>query len=523
MSVQHLVDQILATGTELWPEGDQLRYRMPKDVVNPSLLATLKQHKAEILELLLFGSTVYPLSDVQLALWLECQMAAEPFAYNISMAVRIHSTVDIVAMRQACQALVNRHPALRTTIAMGEDAPYQQAYYHRVVYFDLIDVAYSSLEEIHAKVIAAHEEPFDLEAGPLFRVLLFTRRPDDHVLLLSFHHLITDGWSTWVILDELKKLYAAVRSRQPVSLSTLKCTFADYVAWQQETLAATQDRLQAYWLEALGGPLPLLKLPTDHPRTPALTYRSAVYDFRLSNELTQVLRELARRQGVTFYTLMLAAFQVLLRHYSGQTDILVGSPTTDRARFDAGDLVGCFVSPTVMRADLSRNPPFSTFLAQVRESVHGALDHQGYSLLKLVPQLNLNRSAGHAILAQAIFGLNRLHRAEEWIYLMRPRAEDKNLRITWGELELSPFTVLQYDTTSDLSLDLFEGAAAIVGSVRYAPHLFEATTIVRLVDHFRDLLQAIVDTPNETIDTLLGHSWKNGMNESYGNDGNECG
>src|SRR5215475_12764893 len=299
----------------------------------------------------------WPLSRGQKALWFLHCSDPQSFAYHVGSSVRIRCALNVAALRRACQALVDRHDMLRAGFHMRNGEAVQQVAGYQPVSFEVIDAAGWDEAALYRNVRAVYERPFDVAARQAFRVALFTRAPDDHVLLLTIHHLVYDGWSLWLNLDELRQLYAAEAAGGSASLPPVVRSYREYIDKQEAMLAGPEgERLWNFWQHELSGPLPVLDLPTDRPRPPVQTFRGASHWFTLDPELNARIRNLAQAEGVTTFRLLLAAFIVFLHRYSGQDDIVVGFPTTGRDDAVFAQTVGYFVNPVVVRADLSGNP-----------------------------------------------------------------------------------------------------------------------------------------------------------------------
>ena len=500
-NLQAFLATLSAQGIELWPQGDQLKCEAPEALLTPDLLATLKAHKAEILTFLTKFVETQPPTEGQRALWIEHQLAPQSVAYHVAFSLRIHSTVDVEALQLACQRLVNRHPALRTTFTTLEGAPFQRIYAYQPVAFQLIDASGWSPQRLAQIVLSTHQQHFDLEAGPLFRPTLFTNADGMAVLLCSMHHLIMDGWSSWILLDELAQLYGAALTGEYAVLPLLGASYLDYSAWQREFLQREGERLWNYWRQQLSGTLPVLNLPTDYTRPPMRSYQGNSYPIVLDQALTQRLRDLARTRQTTLYTLLLAAWQVLLYRYTGQEDILVGTPLSGRSRPEFADIVGYFTSPVVMRADLSGNPPFATFLRQIRQTVLGALEHQDYPFPLLVERLQQKRDPSIPILHQVSFALQQSQRTDALTQL-QVDSHPNPTPMQWGGMCVSPYPVRQSEGQVDLFVELFEGTDTVAGYLCYDTALFELLTIERMAGHFQTLLQGILANPDQPLTQL---------------------
>ncbi|HYR10725.1 MAG TPA: condensation domain-containing protein, partial [Longimicrobium sp.] len=356
------------------------------------------------------GEGPAPLSFAQERLWFLDRMEPGNAFYNLPNAVRMRGALDVPALQRALGEIVRRHESLRTVFAEADGSPVQ------VIApfggFALPVENLSGLGEADREAAArrrVQEEaarPFDLSAGPLFRAALLRLGEEDHVLLLSMHHIVSDGWSLGVLLRELSALYSAYRKGRESPLPELGVQYADYAVWQRGQLAGEAlDRQLAYWRERLSGAPELLELPTDHPRPAVQTYRGETVPVELSPELLGRLQALGRSEGATLYMTLLGAFQVLLSKYSGSTDIVVGSPIAGRTRKELEELIGFFVNTLVLRTDLSGDPSFREVLRRAREVTLGAYEHQEMPFEKLVAELQPERSLSHSPLFQVVFTL----------------------------------------------------------------------------------------------------------------------
>ena len=458
-----------------------------------ALLAQLLQKKAS-------SRCLLPLSSGQQALWFLYELAPQSWAYNVLFTGRIRSHVDIPALRRAFQALTHRHPILRTTYTTRDGRPVQQVHEQFEVHFEETDTSAWSQNELNNRLIEEARRPFDLERGPVLRVKLFTVASTEHILLLTVHHIAVDFWSLTVLLDELRVLYPAQIGTQAL-LPPLDLQYTDYVRWQAKMLLSAEgEKLWAYWQRQLAGSLPVLNLPTDRPRPPLQTYRGASHSFKLSEELTWQLKALARAEEATLYMILLAAFQVLLHRYTGQEDILVGTPTTGRSRREFSGIVGDFINSVILRADLSENPTFKTFLTQVRHTVLAALKHQDYPFGLLVERLHPTQDFSRSPLFQVMLILRKLHRFEELSEFIVPSETDA--RMDFGGLELEPVLLAQQEGQFDLTLEMIEIGGSLCGVLKYNPDLFEVATIARMVEHFQTLVSGIVANPEQQVSKL---------------------
>ena len=471
-----------------------------------SIAGLSPQEKRELLKQLLQekagkANTVSPLSYGQRALWFLYQLAPESAAYNVSFAARIRSKVNVLALQRAFQALVARHASLRTTFTVRANEPVQEFHGQHEITIEQIDVFGCDEERLKEQVTAHYHRPFNLESGPVARLALFTRSKDDHVLLMTVHHIAVDGWSIGLLLDEVYALYLTEMTGAPPSLPPVNTQYADFVHWQTEMLAGPEgQRLRDYWLKQLSGELPILSLPTDRPRPPVQTYQGASCDFNLSESLVQQLRALAKAERTTLYTVILSAFQTLLHRYTGQDDILVGSPTVGRSRTEFQKVVGYFVNPVAMRANLTGSPTFRAFLGQMRQTVLEALSHQDYPFPLLVEQLHVKRDPSRSPVIEAMFNLQKVARLGMAADLLTP--DSKGSSVMMGGLELVPFIMRQEEGQFDLVVDTLETDSALLGVIKYNTDLFAGPTIARMAGHFRALLEGIVADPDQPLSDL---------------------
>ncbi|HET7113360.1 MAG TPA: amino acid adenylation domain-containing protein, partial [Pyrinomonadaceae bacterium] len=340
-----------------------------------------------------------------------------------------------------------------------------------------------------ARLLARQEAelPFDLKRGPLLRVRLLRLDDDEHIALLTMHHIVSDGWSTSVLVNELTALYSAFSEGRPSPLAELPLQYADYAVWQREWLQGeTLDTQLGYWREQLRGSPALLELPTDKPRPAVQTYNGATEPWHLAPELSARLRQLSRDEGTTLYMSLLAAFTVLLSRYSNQTDIVIGSDIANRTRKETENLIGFFVNMVLLRSDLADNPTFAELLARVRETALGAYAHQDLPFEKLVDELQPERSLSHSPLFNVVFVLQNMPE---------------------GTLQLPGLKLSseQFDNSFarfDLEFLLWERDGGLNGFLIYNTDLFEASTIRRMLRHFEVLIDGIVADPDRRVTSL---------------------
>ncbi|MFL5538127.1 MAG: condensation domain-containing protein, partial [Longimicrobiaceae bacterium] len=422
-----------------------------------------------------------PASFAQERLWFLDRLRPGEISYNLPFALRLRGALDVDALERSLGEIVRRHEALRTAFQERGGTPLQVIAPFgglRLPVKDLSHLPEADREaEVQAELVAESgaARPFDLSAGPLFRVSLLRLGAEDHVLLLSQHHIVSDGWSMGVLYRELSALYEAYRAGRESPLPELAVQYADYAVWQREQLEGeVLERQLSYWRERLTGAPELLELPTDHPRPAVQTYRGATAPVELSPELLERLEALGRREGATLYMTLLGAFQVLLSKYSGSEDVVVGSPIAGRTRKEVEELIGFFVNTLVLRTDLGGNPSFREVLRRAREVTLGAYEHQEVPFERLVAELQPERSLSHTPLFQVLFAL----------------------QTAGGEgalpgLEVSPVEAERVSAKFDLSLVLTPTSRGLRGGVTYSTDLFERSTVDRMLGQLERVLEQV--------------------------------
>jgi len=432
-----------------------------------------------------------PLSFAQQRLWFLDQLEPGTSTYNVPASVLLTGSLNAAALEQSFNEVIKRHEALRTTFATVEGGrPVQvikEALALAVPVVDLQDIPDTEREaEARRLVIEKAQVPFDLEQGPLLRVTLLRLSQEEHVMLLTMHHIVSDAWSMGVLIREIAAFYEAFSSSKPSPLPELPIQYADFAVWQRQWLQGeVLEAKLAYWKQQLGGILPVLQLPTDRPRLAVKTRRGATQSFLLSSKLEE-LQALSRKETVTLFMTLLAAFQALLHRYTNQDDIVVGTDVANRNRIETESLIGFFVNLLILRTDLSGNPTFRELLGRVRKVALGAYAHQDLPFEKLVEALRPERNSSHTPLFQVLFVLQNAP--------MPPlELPGLTLRLLEVDNETSKF---------DLALFLTETERGLVATWQYNADLFEATTIARISAHFATLLDSIVAQPDARLNAL---------------------
>ncbi len=426
-----------------------------------------------------------PLSFGQQSLWFKHQLDPASSLYNIPVALHTSGRLDIQALERSLNEIIGRHEALRTTFKAVHGRPVQVIAPAGRLEIPVIELQASGAEErrLEARRLAVEESrrPFDLERGLLMRATVLRLEEESQIVLFTMHHIISDGWSLGVLINEVAAFYNGFASGTPTALSALPVQYADYAAWQREWLRGEVlgTRL-SYWKKQLEGALFRLDLPVKRPSPSAPTFAGVNLPIRLSAELTDGLKALGRAEGVTLYMTLLAAFETLLYRYSGQDDILVGSPIANRNMREVEGLIGYFINVLALRTDLSGNPTFRELLSRVRRVALGAYANQDIPVEKLIGELQLERELDGAGLFQAVFVLQNA-----------PAAELKLTGLTLNSIEFPKTT-----TQSDLYLAMTDTGEGLLGALKYNVDLFERDVAERMVGDYEDLLAEVVGNPD---------------------------
>ncbi|MEG4197827.1 amino acid adenylation domain-containing protein [Microcoleus sp. Pol12A5] len=432
-----------------------------------------------------------PLSFAQERLWFFDQLEpGNPF-YNLCGAVRVTGQLNAEALRQSIEKIIERHEVLRTAFAGGEKEQIQVIFDAKIFPLPLIDLSHCSPEEREkeAQKMSAEEAdlPFDLTQPNLLRAKLLRLSPTEHTLLLSAHHIIFDGWSLGVFLRELAAFYEVFTNKNLASLPPLPIQYADFATWQRQQMQGEILETQlTYWKQQLSGRAAVLNLPTDFSRPAVQSYKGGRQLFELPERLTEAIRQLSRREKTTVFMTLLAAFNTLLYRYTGQEDILVGSPIASRNSSETESLIGFFVNTLVLRSDLTGNPTFRELLNRVREVALGAYAHQDVPFEKLVEELQPNRDLSHSPLFQVMFAFQN---ASEFA-------------LELPDLSLNCQQIHSGTANFDLTLELEATGTGIRGWFEYRLDLFESATIARMAGHFQNLLEGIVANSSARLSDL---------------------
>ncbi len=441
----------------------------------------------------------YPLSLGQKAMWIQHQMAPASI-FNPVYAVRIRSKIDAERFRRVFQLIVDRHPALRTTFVRENGEPIQRVHKAMEAAFTVVDAGGWNQEELQKRISEQAHQTFDLENGPLFRVHLFSTSENESVLLLAAHHIVVDMWSLAVIVREVGLLYTSEGSAEV--LPPIKARYSDFVRWQSDLLSSPKgEKLWRYWQKQLAGDLPILSLPTDHPRPAIQTFRGQSKSMQFDAKLTQQLKEISQRHNVTLYMTLLAAFKALLYRYTGQEDIVIGSPTTGRSQPEFLESVGYFVNPVPLRSRIHGELAFSAFLKSIQQTVVEAIEHQDYPLYGLVEKLHPARDLSRTPVFQVMFVYQRAHLLnEEGLSSFSLGAEGSQMNL--AGIQLESFPIAEQVAPFDMTFMMAESAGGLGATITFNTDLFNASSIDRFLQHFAVLLESITENPQELVSRL---------------------
>ena len=429
-----------------------------------------------------------PLSFAQERLWFLDQLEGESATYNVTAGLRLQGALHVEALERSFTEIVRRHEALRTTFEAGEGIPTQKILPPRSVTIPLTDLQDFRAEALQAKIQRLADEEslfhFDLARGPLLRSRLLRVNEQEHVLLVTMHHIISDGWSLGIFIRELAALYEAFSRGRAAALPELPIQYADFACWQREWLSGeTREKLLNYWETQLTGAPTLLELPTDRPRPPIQSFEGDVEHFELDAELTGKLRALNQECDATLFMTLLAVFNILLSRYSRQEDIVLSTSIANRNHVEIEPLIGFFLNALVLRTDLSGNPSFRELLARVRQMTLDAYTHQDLPFEVLVDKLQPERNLSYNPIFQVMFQLQNVPMGE----------------LALPGLTISPLEMERFTSRFDLFLPMVETENGLEGDLEYNTDIFERSTIQRMIEHFRLLLEGVAANPDQGI------------------------
>ncbi|MGZ4165008.1 MAG: condensation domain-containing protein, partial [Tumebacillaceae bacterium] len=431
-----------------------------------------------------------PLSFAQQRLWFFNQLDPQSPFYNMPLTLRLEGALDVDVLTRSFTRITERHSSLRTVFALRDGQPVQRIQPPQQTAIEVVDLTDSSDAEREAVAIslvtAESRRPFDLTAGPLLRIHLYRLSATSHVLLINMHHIISDGWSNSVLLRELQQLYSSYLRNQEPQLPDVSVQYVDFAVWQRDWMSGELlDEQLRYWTQELSDTPPLLHLPTDRPRPPVQSFRGKTCQHLLKPELSERLQAFSRQQGVTLYMTMLVAFQTMLYRYTGQEDILIGSPIAGRNRAEVEEVIGFFVNTLVLRSKLSGDLTFEKLLKRTRDNTLSAFAHQDLPYEKLVEVLQPERSLAYNPLIQVSFALQNHHGA-----------------FSLPNLEITGFATEWSTSKFDLSLIVIPRGVSLLTAFEYNTDLFDEATVQRMLANYAILLEGIVTAPQAKVAAL---------------------
>ncbi|MGF1936825.1 MAG: non-ribosomal peptide synthetase [Nostoc sp. ChiQUE02] len=516
MNTVEFLSYLRSLDIQVFIDGEKFRCNAPEGILTAELRAEIQERKAEIIEFLetfnrtnnhsfrplvpISRSGNLPLSFAQQRLWFLDQLIPNNPFYNIPLALHLTGSLNKAALEQTFNEIVQRHEALRTTVVMQSGQPVQVIKPALTITLPVIDLRQlpQAEREIQTRQLTTQEaqRPFNLSTDSLLQVKLLWLDETQYILLLTMHHIVSDGWSIGVLIQEIAALYPAFASNQPSPLPKLTIQYADFAYWQRQWLQGeVLENQLSYWQKQLDG-ISMLNLPTDRPRLAVQTYQGARQPVQLSKSLSEALLALGQQEGVTLFITLLAAFQVLLYCYTQQEDIAIGSPIANRNRSEIEGLIGFFVNSLVLRTDLSGNPTFRELLSRVKEVALGAYAHQDLPFEKLVEELHPERNLNQNPLFQVVFALQNAPMTALDLPSLTLSTLPFETETTRFDLE---FHLWEPNTQNGLWADSSEG---ISGFVIYSADLFDDATITRMLGHFQTLLEGIVANPEQQIAQL---------------------
>jgi natural product biosynthesis luciferase-like monooxygenase protein len=505
--VESLLAELKDRDVRVWVEEGRLRYSAPKGALSPELLERLREQKPALMEYLQRARGAVravlpalepvprdgplPLSFPQQRLWFLSRFQQDGgVSYNMPGALRLEGELDVDALEAAFAALVHRHESLRTRFPEVDGGPVQRILPEGALPLERLDLRGLAEPEraarLRERARQEAEHRFDLTQGPLARAVLARLEGRSHVLLLTLHHVIADAWSLGILFKELAELYAARVGRRAARLEALPVQYADFAVWQRQKLVGVLDAQREYWKKQLAGAPALLELPTDRPRPAVQTFRGATVPLTLDAALAAGVRALAERHGATPFMVLLAGFQALLSRYSGQEDLVVGSPVANRRQRETEGLIGFFVNMLALRAPVRADAPFRELLARVKEVALDAYANQDVPFEQLVEALQPERNLSHTPLFQVMF--------------MLQNAPSGRLELPGLDVRLEDFESVS--SKFDLTLSLTEAASGYEGWLEYNVDLYDEATARRMAGHLRTLLGAAVEDPERPVGRL---------------------
>ncbi len=502
MTLEALLVELAGNQVSIWADADQIKYRAPKGALTARLREEITRQKPQLLKRLQdkqVDDIPFPLAFNQQMLWFWHKLIPTSSAYNVAAAIRLHGEVDIPAMEGALHVVAARHAMLRSVFVEVEGLTAQRIRSEPLLPLTIVNAGGWNKSEVEQRVSDAAYQPFDLVEGPLWRILLFIRSPCETIFLIAAHHIIVDRWSMEMLDRDLFRCYEAARIGQTVTLPPVTASYREYVRWQAEFVSSPEgERQLQYWQSQLAGTLQSLELPFDRSRPSMQNHVGMAGSFHLDSSLTAQVRQLAQAKGCTLFVVLLAAFQVLLHRYTGQNDIIVSTPVTNRTRPEFDRTFGYCANTLALRLKPTGEHSFDTTLQRVREIVLEALENQDYPFRLLIEQSAPTNNRNGSPLTQVLFGME----VARWLSSSPTSDTEEPGRSGPAASVLESFPLPERAARFDLELQVREVGDSLSGRFIYSVELFDGTTIDRMADHFRVLLEGIVTDPSCPLSSL---------------------
>ena len=474
-------------GIYLFVKDSKLRARIDGDPISEELSKEISINKELIIRYL--EDVYYPLSFAQERLWFMDQYDHNA-SYNIPMAIRLFGALNIEVLEKTLLAIVSRHEVLRTNFVTINNGAKQVIHESATSRLEIVNLSHLSKEAADSQILGSiHKEsqkPFDLANDSLIRFILYTISEEESVLFMNQHHIVSDGWSFSILINEITQIYEAYSNGKPSPLTDLPIQYADYAIWQRAYLEGERLQKQAdYWKDKLEG-VAILELPTDKPRPKEQTFNGNRLPIHLNKALTEKLQQLSRENDATLFMTLLSVFKILLQRYTGQSDICVGSPIANRTRAEIEPLIGFFVNTLALRSDVATDLPFNKFLKNVRSTTLEAYESQDIPFEKVVDIVEPERNLSYSPLFQAMMVLQN-----------NPEGELK-----FSGLNIEPVVIESVVSKFDITLDFIETVEGLYGSIEYNTDLFDRATIERMANHFIVLVEQVTENPGRQIKDL---------------------
>ncbi len=425
----------------------------------------------------------------------------ESSAYNVSFAVRIISEFNAEAAKKSFQKLLNKHSALRTNYKISDNNVVREVHGYKDIRFEIVDVGNLNEEEVRTLIEEEHRKPFDLENGDIIRVFVFKKSEKDSILLFNMHHIAADGWSLGILLEEFIGEYVNETLGRPSLTKPVKKNYPDFIKRQLDFVESAEGKKQLnYWQEELKDDLTTLSLDTDFPRPAVQTYNGATEHFQIDKRTSEKLKQISRDEGSTLIVALLTAYAVFLHRYSGQNEITIGLATAGRGKSEFDELVGYLINPVAIRISFDEDVSFTEIMQQVKVKVRQAISNEDYPFALLVEKLLHKRDASRAPVFQTFFGLQKFVGNDVLQELIVPGNENEVYE--WEGLKVSPYIIKQQDGQFDITIEFVEGKNGFSGALKFNKDLFEAKRIVRMKEHFLNMLNDVAVYPEKKISKL---------------------